>query len=715
MGRTVALLFTTVLLLLVPLTAFSTHIVGGSTTYRHLSGENYEIEVRLYRDCYNGIPELLNPIYISVYDSGNNFIRSIMMYRTNKTHIPAPDIYNFPCHYRLPPLCYEYGVYKSIVKLPYKAGGYTLTYESCCLNWSITNHIVNSGFTTSTVISDSALLNGNSSPEFLFLPPAVVCRGLPFVINHSASDIDGDSLTYELFTPFKGTLPPFIPIPYASGYNLNTVTASVDELKIDSLSGMLSATIDSFGQYLYGVKVNEYRNGYYIGSTWRTYQINAASCDTLVVTADFDLTQRICTKELIINFKGESKNAARSFWNFGDSTTAVGHHPVHVYRDSGEYWITLIATSTIPGCADTLLKQIHVDTILAEDGLFANFSAIEKSCKSTIFFKDTSQYAAELYWDFGDQSPIDTSRHPVHVYTKPGSYRVRLVAVSATNKCRDTLDKQVDIREKLTFSPFFTNGPCSNTIAVNPNITGGNPMNYSLQWDFGNSDISFSDSLHYTYLDTGHYLISLFSIANDGYVDCNDTAYLTFYAKPLIHPEVTVSASEDTLYYLSDSSTLRAEPNDYRFYRWYPPSEFNDNTLFNPNVRPKRTTTYTVKVINNLGCSTTKEITIVVSPLLCGESEVFIPNSFTPNNDGENDFFRIRGKEISALYLTVYNRWGERIFESTDVGMLVDPYRGWDGTYHSKKVDPGVFVYYARVSCFGGEEFTRKGNITVLR
>jgi gliding motility-associated-like protein len=693
----------------------ATHIVGGVATYKHLHGNVYEIEVYLYRDCYNGIPDILNPIYAVVHNDSGAYVSTVMLTRGNKVHIPRPDIYQYACHYRLPRICYEYGLYRGKVTLPYSKGGYSISYENCCLNWSISNHVTNSGFTTSTSIGDSALLLKNSSPVFDNLPPAVVCRGLPFTFDHAATDPDGDSLTYELFQPFRGAKPPFAPIPYKPGYNLSSITASNDEMKIDSLTGLLSVTIDNFGQYLYGVKVNEYRNGTYLGSTWRTYQVNAASCDTLDVVADFDVKQAVCTKDIRMEFKGNSKNDYRTFWDFGDSTTQWGNDPVHIYRDSGNYRITMIVTSRYSGCNDTLQRTIRVDTNLADDEVVASFLTHEKSCYETLSFNNTSVNAARFLWSFGDGTTNDSVVSPQHTYTEPGNYRVRLAVESEQNKCRDTIEQRIIINKKLLLNPSYTGQKCSNTIQLKANVKEGNLSTYSLLWNFGNGDTAVIENPQYTFPDTGKYTIAVYTHPNENFVGCSDTFTLSYHARPLVYPDFSLSASADTLYYHSDSVMLEVSPAHFTTYRWLPAEEVDRPTIANPLVRPQVTTTYTAEVSNKLGCKAKKKITVVVSPPLCGESELYIPNAFTPNNDGENDYFRIRGKEIEALYLAVYNRWGQLVFESTDAMMPYDEQRGWNGTFNEKVLEPGVFVYLARIHCAGGNTFTKKGNVTLLR
>jgi gliding motility-associated-like protein len=90
-------------------------------------------------------------------------------------------------------------------------------------------------------------------------------------------------------------------------------------------------------------------------------------------------------------------------------------------------------------------------------------------------------------------------------------------------------------------------------------------------------------------------------------------------------------------------------------------------------------------------------------------TEVFIPNIFSPNNDGNNDVLFVRSEGIKELEFVIYDRWGEKIFETTD------PTQGWDGTYKGKELSTAVFSYYVKATSYGGEAMEKKGNVTLVR
>ena len=103
------------------------------------------------------------------------------------------------------------------------------------------------------------------------------------------------------------------------------------------------------------------------------------------------------------------------------------------------------------------------------------------------------------------------------------------------------------------------------------------------------------------------------------------------------------------------------------------------------------------------------ELSVVVIERLCEEPFIFFPNAFTPNNDGENDVLRVLGTEIEAMELVIYNRWGEKVFETTD------PNEGWDGTFKGERLPPDAYGFYLRVLCIGGEEYYKQGNVMLLK
>ena len=116
---------------------------------------------------------------------------------------------------------------------------------------------------------------------------------------------------------------------------------------------------------------------------------------------------------------------------------------------------------------------------------------------------------------------------------------------------------------------------------------------------------------------------------------------------------------------------------------------------------------------NAAGCTDTACVTVTVEPINCdGAGVVFLPTAFSPNGDMENDVLKIYYGNYACIKdykLVIYNRWGEKVFESED------PQQGWDGTFRNKVEGTAVFVYYLKVNLITGEEINQKGNVSLLR
>jgi len=91
------------------------------------------------------------------------------------------------------------------------------------------------------------------------------------------------------------------------------------------------------------------------------------------------------------------------------------------------------------------------------------------------------------------------------------------------------------------------------------------------------------------------------------------------------------------------------------------------------------------------------------------ESILFVPNIFSPNGDGQNDILFVRGEYIQEIIFRIYDRWGEKIFESNDIN------NGWDGNYKGKPLAVGVYTYYVKVKLNDGNDDIKKGNVSLVR
>ena len=141
-------------------------------------------------------------------------------------------------------------------------------------------------------------------------------------------------------------------------------------------------------------------------------------------------------------------------------------------------------------------------------------------------------------------------------------------------------------------------------------------------------------------------------------------------------------------------------------YTWSAATGLSCIDCANPIASPYTDQTeYTVTVTYNQGCVVSASIRINAN----GKPPIYVPNAFTPNGDGVNDEWLVFGTGVKDIKATVFNRWGEKVFESDDQS------QGWDGVYRGQAQPPGVYVYIVDIVYLSGEKDTKKGSLTLIR
>lgn len=139
-------------------------------------------------------------------------------------------------------------------------------------------------------------------------------------------------------------------------------------------------------------------------------------------------------------------------------------------------------------------------------------------------------------------------------------------------------------------------------------------------------------------------------------------------------------------------------------FTWLPETLFQDINTSNPTAVIDESVWIELLVTDENNCVELDSIFIRVQDIPCEEPDIFIPNAFSPNNDGLNDVFRVQGVVIKQFYIEIYDRWGNRVFEANDLNS------SWDGFN-----EQGVFGYNIEIECFGGNKFVKSGSITVVK
>ncbi len=185
---------------------------------------------------------------------------------------------------------------------------------------------------------------------------------------------------------------------------------------------------------------------------------------------------------------------------------------------------------------------------------------------------------------------------------------------------------------------------------------------------------------------------------------CLDTASVNISVKPFT---ITLTANPDPVLAGTNTTFTTTGNFTYNVLSWSPVSLFADQTATTQNIVVNDTTTaFSVIAQSTDGCLDTATFNLLVDANL---KDFFIPNSFSPNNDGNNDIFKVYGTSVKEVILRVYNQWGELIFESENA------LNGWDGTWKGRPQAVGVYVYVAKVTFYNNVTIKRKGTINLIR
>ncbi|HFC01387.1 MAG TPA: T9SS type B sorting domain-containing protein, partial [Phaeodactylibacter sp.] len=263
-----------------------------------------------------------------------------------------------------------------------------------------------------------------------------------------------------------------------------------------------------------------------------------------------------------------------------------------------------------------------------------------------------------------------------------------------------TLIEPSEIQFELTpITPPCTDA--TNGQIILNNITGG-AGNYTYALDGNNGGVIQNTSTIIDFVESGDHVVTL--------TDMNGCLATETTFVPSSN-EIEMNLGDDQTIELGDSVQL------FPIYNFVPAGViWSANTpcsdCLNQFVSPTYQTTYTLTMLNDEGCVTTDAITILVEK----NRHVFIPNVFSPDDNGFNDIFYINaGQDVKEVKnFRIYNRWGAEIFVQEHF-QPNDPLMGWDGTFKNKNMNPGVFVYFAEIEFLDGRVEIYKGDVTLKR
>lgn len=639
------------------------HIIGGEVVYKCLNIDtirgvvNYEITFTMYRDSKSGGADFDRGTSFGIYrGSGSNWSFFRRINNINPRNIRDVDIANNnPCILVPVNVGVQSGVYVFEVELPISNESYLISFQRCCRNNTILN-LVNPGDTGAaftTEISPQAQRYCNNSPTFANFPPVVICVNRPINFNHSAIDIDGDSLVYEFCNPLTagGTdgattpglptactgvtpdpqrcLPPYDFITFrAPNFTFDRPMGGNPVVNIDPVTGLIGGAPNLLGQYVVGVCVKEYRNGELIGTLRRDFQFNVTTCEVAVVAdvlasarSETDYTINSCG-ETTINFTNLSTDVRyiqNYYWEFdirGQKEIYRTRNVSVTFPGLGRYTATMILNKDLEGlaeCSDTASITVNL-----YPAINADFDFVYDTCVAgPVIFTDKSVSGAGpiQVWDWNFVEGRSAAMNPLFEYESPGLKSARLI-VEDINLCRDTLLKPIN---------YF---PVPSLIVIEPNtFVGCQPANiffdnlskpvddtYVFEWDFGDGKKSDVLSPTNLYEETGTYTVSLKLISPIG---CETIKTWPNLIKVVQSPTAGFTFSPENPDFYNNTVQFTDTSKDAIAYLWNFDS-LGISLFQNPSFTFRDTGVFTVQqvVLHPSGCSDTAYAVIPIFPIV---------------------------------------------------------------------------------------------------
>lgn len=415
---------------------------------------------------------------------------------------------------------------------------------------------------------------------------------------------------------------------------------------------------------------------------------------------------------LISQFINLSMGASSYYWNFGDGNSSISFQPNHQFTNTSYQDITVVTTLTSTsayGCSDTYSLNINV---WAKPDASFNVSPITQTLPNSIVSIDntSSPGSWDYLWNFGDGDTSNFIEPINHTYSTFGNYSISLIVSSS--HCSDTIVNSIQIIAPTPIAEFSINE--FGCVPLTIQFTNQSQYATSYLWDFGDGGSSFDETPLYTYTNFGDFSVQLTASGPGGqniktggvvHVFQNPIAYYTVAPTVVFLPDQPVhcnNTSENAVSYIWD---------------------FGDGTFSNetnPSHQYMQEGEFTIVLIASTIHQCVDTFSIFKAVVAKSAGQIDFPSAFSPNttgpNDGHfntgdynNDVFHPVFVGVDSYQLSIYNRWGELIFESKD------PDIGWNGYYRNELCKQDVYVWKANGKFIDGKTFFLAGDVTLIR
>ena len=380
-------------------------------------------------------------------------------------------------------------------------------------------------------------------------------------------------------------------------------------------------------------------------------------------------------------------------WSNGDTSAQISNlAPNNMYR---------LTVTDANGCIAYEHIYLHEPT-----GMTGTFAQVENiNCYNGNDGKITlNVVGGTIPYQFAWSNTRTGSHHFTHTISNlsAGNYNV---TVTDNRGCYIILD--TTLTEPSALSGLTTHFPATCHMRQDGMIQafaqgGTAPYLYAIDGGSYSNESTFRD------LAAGIYTVRI--------MDANQCIYTLPQVRISSPDSIVLQSSNDAIVRMGDTTHMWVRmpinaPMNPRV-QWSPSTGLSCDTCYHTIAQPFQTTTYTVTITGDDDCPSTSSVTISVE----GKIDIYVPNAFTPNGDGINDIFMIYGKDGMAIIeeMIIFDRWGEIVFAIKDAPINFSGY-GWDGTFKNKPMNPGVFVYVAKIRYLDGSIETVKGDVTLLR
>ena len=419
-------------------------------------------------------------------------------------------------------------------------------------------------------------------------------------------------------------------------------------------------------------------------------------------------------KPAILNFTGTELVADPNgpltwSWSFGNGQTSTLQNPLPVsYPKAGDYIIQLIGTNT-KGCSDTS-DAAHPNELKIYDIPTVYAGADTTICLGGNLPLNATGQAVTYTWLPPVVGNLSCNSCASTLATNVTSSTYFIVNGASLEGCQanDTIDVTVNVPVTVSVS-----GPDSVCLGQSANLSASGAAIYNWTPSQGLNNPNIANPVAtpdasqigngpknvITYLVTGYDNKKCFSDV--------DSVHVTAFNYPTLQfpQQATINVG-------SSYPILAIGSSDIVSVNWTPSNTLSCSNCLTPLATPIKTTSYISTAVNGGGCITTDSIRIQV---ICNGANFFVPNTFSPNGDGVNDQFMVRGVGLNTIpSITIFNRWGQVVFQKSNFAPN-DPASGWDGTFNGKPAPPDVYIYTVQIYCDNATLIPYHGNITLIR